>query len=179
MLDFNLMSKLTASLSLDLDNQWSYMRTHADSGWEQYPTYIPDLVPKVLDILGERGLKITFFLVGRDATFAQNKEALARITNEGHEVGNHSMNHLQWLHRLPDDELEREIGDAEEAIEAATGQRPLGFRGPGFACSERILRLLSRRGYRYDCSLFPTFLGPIARASYFMSARKLTEMVAE
>ena len=27
-----------ASLSLDLDNQWSYMKTHGDDGWESYPS---------------------------------------------------------------------------------------------------------------------------------------------
>jgi peptidoglycan/xylan/chitin deacetylase (PgdA/CDA1 family) len=75
--------------------------------------------------------------------------------------------------------LEHEIAAAEEHIEAVTGQRPRGFRGPGFACNERILGILARRGYDYDCSLFPTFLGPLARAYYFMSARRLSEKEAE
>jgi hypothetical protein len=150
------------------------MRTHADSGWDRYPSYLPTLVPRVLRLLGERGLRITFFLVGKDASFGENREFLRSITAAGHEVGNHSLNHLQWLHRLPDDELEREIAESEEHIEAATGQRPRGFRGPGFACSVRLLRVLKRHGYDYDCSTFPTFVGPLARAYYFMSARKLS-----
>ena len=33
--------KPLASLSLDLDNQWSYMKTHGDAGWEALPTYLP------------------------------------------------------------------------------------------------------------------------------------------
>jgi hypothetical protein len=37
--------------------------------------------------------------------------------------------------------------------------------------SETTLRVLLRRGYRYDASTFPTFLGPLARAYYFMTAR--------
>lgn len=169
------MEKLTASLSLDLDNQWSYMRTHGDAGWEQYPSYIDHLVPLVLDMLAQRGLKITVFIVGRDATLSQNQAALRSIPAAGHEVGNHSLDHLQWLHRLPDAELEREIAESEEHIEAVTGQRPRGFRGPGFACNERLLGVLQRRGYAYDCSLFPTFLGPLARAYYFMSSPTMTQ----
>ncbi|MDW8282897.1 MAG: polysaccharide deacetylase family protein [Myxococcales bacterium] len=170
---------IAASLSIDLDNQWSYMRTHADRGWEDYPSYLPWLVPRVLDLLAEQGLRITFFVVGRDAQAEDHREVLRRIVQEGHEVGNHSMNHLQWLHRLPQAELEHEIAEAEACIEAATGQRPRGFRGPGFACSQRILRLLARRGYEYDCSLLPTFVGPLARAYYFMSARRLSDQEAE
>ena len=57
----------TASLSLDLDNQWTYMRTHGDAGWESYPSYLDLVVPRVLRALAERDLKITFFIVGRDA----------------------------------------------------------------------------------------------------------------
>ncbi len=32
----NKMSKKIASLSLDLDNKWSYMKTHGDAGWETF-----------------------------------------------------------------------------------------------------------------------------------------------
>ena len=49
--------------------------------------------------------------------------------------------------------------------------RPDAFRGPGFSVSETTLRVLLRRGYRYDASTFPTFLGPLARAYYFMTAK--------
>ncbi len=31
------MRKPIASLSLDLDNKWSYMKTHGDAGWESFP----------------------------------------------------------------------------------------------------------------------------------------------
>ena len=52
-----------------------------------------------------------------------------------------------------------------------TGQRPVGFRGPGFSFSPAVLEVLCERGYEYDCSTFPTFLGPLARMYYFMTAR--------
>ena len=41
--------KPVASLSLDLDNQWSYMKTHGDAGWDAYPSYLDVVVPRVLD----------------------------------------------------------------------------------------------------------------------------------
>ena len=47
----------------------------------------------------------------------------------------------------------------------------MGFRGPGFSFSDELLRLLAERGYEYDASTFPTFLGPAARWYYFLTAR--------
>jgi hypothetical protein len=32
--------KRIASVSLDLDNQWSYMKIHGDKGWEEYPVLL-------------------------------------------------------------------------------------------------------------------------------------------
>ena len=62
-----MMKKPLLSLSLDLDNQWSYMKIHGDEGWETYPSYFDIFVPHVLDILDRWRLSITFFIVGLDA----------------------------------------------------------------------------------------------------------------
>jgi hypothetical protein len=164
-------NKQTASLSLDLDNKWSYLKTHGDAGWEQWPSYLNVLVPRVLEYLKQRDLTITWFVVGRDAALPHHRDVLKSITDAGHEIGNHSFNHEPWLHLYPEAEIEAELAKTEEAIEAATGVRPRGFRGPGYSLSETVLRVLKRRGYEYDCSTFPTYLGPLARAYYFMTAK--------
>ena len=160
-----------ASVSLDLDNLWSYMKTHGDPGWESRPSYLTTLLPPALDALDQQGLKITFFIVGLDAARNENSVALRAVTERGHEVGNHSFEHEQWLHLYPRDRLEREIADAEQAIVGATGQRPVGFRGPGFNWCPDLFEILLDRGYLYDATTLPTFLGPLARAYYFWSAR--------
>ena len=49
--------------------------------------------------------------------------------------------------------------------------RPRAFRGPGFSFSRETLEVLHRRGYAFDASTFPTFIGPAARAYYFMKSR--------
>ncbi len=163
--------KPVASLSLDLDNQWSYMKTHGDRGWESFPTYLPLVIPRILDFLAGRNLTISFFVVGQDAALEPNRGPLRALALAGHEIGNHSFHHQPWLHLYSEAEIEAELASAEEVIEAATGRRPVGFRGPGFSLSAATLRVLARRGYQYDASTFPTFLGPLARAYYFMTAR--------
>jgi peptidoglycan/xylan/chitin deacetylase (PgdA/CDA1 family) len=163
--------KPIASLSLDLDNKWSYMKTHGDRGWESYPSYLDVVVPRVLTLLQKRNCKITFFIVGQDAALEKNKAALRLISAAGHEIGCHSFRHEPWLHLYSAGEIESELALAEEHIERVTGQKPVGFRGPGFSFSEATLTTLARRGYLYDASTFPTFLGPLARAYYFFTAK--------
>jgi peptidoglycan/xylan/chitin deacetylase (PgdA/CDA1 family) len=164
-----------ASLSLDLDNQWSYMKTHGDRGWKSLPSYLDVVVPRVLEFLEGRSLKITFFLVGQDAVQEENAGLLAAIAQAGHEIGNHSYHHEPWLASSPVAEIEAEIARAEEAIRAATGRTPVGFRGPGYSTSATLIGVLARRGYLYDASTIPTFVGPLARAYYFRTARLSAE----
>ncbi|NLV20325.1 MAG: polysaccharide deacetylase family protein [Bacteroidetes bacterium] len=162
--------KPLAAISLDLDNQWSYMKIHGDEGWEEYQSYFDIFIPHVLDLLDELELKITFFIVGKDAESEDNRKYLRMITERGHEVGNHSYSHESWLQRYSYDEIEKEIVAAEDAIEKATGQRPKGFRGPGFSWSYDLLKILEKRGYLYDASTLPTYIGPLARKYYFMKS---------
>lgn len=164
-------TKPLASLSLDLDNQWSYMKIHGDAGWESFPSYLDVVVPRVLSFLQERELTISFFVVGQDAALEKNRDALSAVAAAGHEIGNHSFLHEPWLHLYSEEQLERECDKAEVAIERVTGLRPIGFRGPGFSVSPGTLRVLIRRGYRYDASTLPTFLGPVARAYYLMTTK--------
>lgn len=160
-----------ASLSLDLDNLWSYQKTHGDAGWDAYPTYLDAVVPRILELCAARDLTITVFVVGQDAADPRNHEALASLAAAGHEIGNHSFRHEPWMHRYSRAETDDELARTEEAIEAVTGTRPTGFRGPGYALSQTTLEVLVARGYRYDASTLPTWIGPLARAYYFRSAK--------
>jgi len=159
-----------ASLSLDLDNQWSYMKIHGEVGWDSYPSYIAIIVPRVLEILDQLGLKITFFVVGRDLDDEYNQPYLKEAIRRGHELANHSFSHDTWLHLCSKEQIQREIVETEVRIEKLSGQRPLGFRGPGFCWSPDLLETLTLRGYIYDATTLPTFIGPLARWYYFKTS---------
>lgn len=162
---------MRAALSLDLDNKWSYMKTHGERGWQSYPSYLDLLVPRALQLLRTLNLRITFFVVGQDAALDYNREALAQIPHYGHEVGNHSYFHEPWMHKRTHEQIDEELARAEESIESATGQHPRGFRGPGFVSSQALIDVLVKRGYLYDASSLPTFIGPLGRLYYFRTAR--------
>lgn len=159
------------SLSLDLDNQWSYMKIHGDSGWQSFPSYLDIFIPHILEILDALCLKITFFVVGQDAACSSNRPFLRSIVEHGHEIGNHSFHHESWLHLYSRSEIENEVIQAEEQIVNATGQKPLGFRGPGFTWSRDLFEVLCERGYLYDASTLPTYIGPLARRYYFFKSK--------
>src|SRR5512134_3163023 len=95
-----------ASLSLDLDNRWSYLKTHGDPGWQSFPSYLDLVVPRVLDNLHARNWTITFFIVGQDAALAKNHDAIRSIAKAGHEIGNHSFHHNPWLHLAPENDID-------------------------------------------------------------------------
>ncbi len=164
------MSKPLLSLSLDMDNQWSYMKIHGEEGWESYPSYLDIFVPHVLEILNELDLKITFFIVGQDAAFEKNHTFLKDIADAGHDIGNHSFKHETWLHLYTNEEMKNEIDSAHDAIADVTGKQPSGFRGPGFSWSNTLLEILEEKGYDYDASTLPTVIGPLARLYYFSTS---------
>lgn len=158
---------MLSCISLDLDDQWSYMKVHGDAGWEKFPSYLNVVIPIVLDVLDELDIKITFFIVGKDASVEKNHKVLKSIVERGHEVGNHSFHHESWLQSYSKEKIEEEIINAEEAIYEATGQRPNTFRGPGFSWSNDLLMVLKKRNYIFDASLLPTYISPLMRQYYF------------
>ena len=168
-----------AAISFDLDNLWSYAKTHGDAGWESYPSYFDVLLPRVCDILDEQGLRITFFIVGRDAALAKNGKALELISRRGHSAGNHSFNHEPWYTRYSRPRIEEEIEKTERAVMNATGLKTTGFRGPGFSWSPDVFDILLERGYTYDASTLPSFLGPLGRLYYFAQSRLSDEQKEE
>lgn len=169
------MNKPIASLSLDLDNKWSYMKTHGDAGWESLPSYLDVCVPRVLKFLKERDLDLTFFIVGQDAALDKNREAIGQIAAAGHEIGNHSFRHEPWLHLYSKAELREEFEKTENALENVTGKVPKGFRGPGYSLSPTVLEVLAERGYEYDGSTLPTYIAPLARAYYFFKSPEMSD----
>jgi peptidoglycan/xylan/chitin deacetylase (PgdA/CDA1 family) len=160
----------TASVSLDMDNLWSYMKIHGDSEWVSRPSYLDALAPRMLEVFEAHKLTATVFVVGADAAREDGAKAVAAIAAACHEVANHSYEHEPWLHTYDRGRLEEELARTEDALTAAGAPRPVGFRGPGYSLSPVLVELLAERGYVYDASTLPTWVGPLARAYYFRSA---------
>jgi len=94
----------------------------------------PETTPRLLDILKQRNIKATFFMIGQNAE--RNPTIVQRILAEGHEIGNHSWTHPQ-LSKLPDDRVTDEINKTQAAIKSASGYTPVLLRPPYGAITAR------------------------------------------
>src|ERR1051326_3467506 len=85
------------------------------------------LTPRLLDLLAEHHIHVTFFVVGENV--AEHPEILQRAVREGHEIGNHSWSHPNLV-KISDESVRSQIQRTEEAITNAIGSRPTLFRPP-------------------------------------------------
>jgi len=84
---------------------------------------IPEVTPDVLDVLKKYQVKATFFCVGEN--LEKNKDIIARIEKEGHEVGNHTYNHLKgW--RTKDEDYFTNIDKFESLYPTKLFRPPYG-----------------------------------------------------
>jgi peptidoglycan/xylan/chitin deacetylase (PgdA/CDA1 family) len=87
---------------------------------------------KVLDILDQAGAKGTFFVIGDKAQ--AHPDVIAEIVRRGHEVGLHSFSHDHLLFMRPQSAIAKDIVRTQDAVEKASGVRPMLFRPPvGFS----------------------------------------------
>jgi len=84
--------------------------------------------PKLLDLLREKGVKATFFVVGKRAD--QYPEIVRRAWEEGHLVANHTWSHCHLFCFLTPARLRTEIERGTESVRRICGFRPRLFRSP-------------------------------------------------
>ncbi|WMX43687.1 polysaccharide deacetylase family protein [Streptomyces roseicoloratus] len=84
--------------------------------------------PRLLDILKEKEVPATFFLLGKKHV-ERYPQVVKRIADEGHEVANHT-----WTHRILTDldaaEIRDELSRTQDAIARITGRKPTLMRPP-------------------------------------------------
>ncbi|MET9209525.1 polysaccharide deacetylase family protein [Streptomyces bacillaris] len=100
--------------------------------------------PELLDILKEKKVSATFFLLGRNHVL-KHPDTVRRIQDEGHEVANHT-----WTHKILTDEepeeIRAELEKTQEAIEKITGKRPRLMRPPQGRTDDQVSRISKELG---------------------------------
>lgn len=116
-----------------------------------------DVTARMLDTLGELGIKATFFVIGRNAAMAP--DLLRRADVEGQLVASHSQDHHRLGMFRGRQYWHRQLQRADESIARALGRRPalfrppMGFKHPPLAAAARArgqtIVTWSRRAF--DC----------------------------
>lgn len=100
---------------------------------------------KILDILKENEVKAVFFITGHYLN--TEPELVKRMIEEGHTVGNHTVNHKS-LPGLIDSEIEKEIMDLHNALYDKFNYEMTYFRPPKGEFSEKSLNVVTKLGYK-------------------------------
>jgi peptidoglycan/xylan/chitin deacetylase (PgdA/CDA1 family) len=99
------------------------------------------LTPRLLDILKERHIHATFFVLGQRVQ--DHPEILQREIAEGHEVGNHSWDH-KALNKLAEGGLQHELADTSDLIKQTIGKPVTLMRPPYGATNPRLSRAIEK-----------------------------------
>ncbi len=110
-----------------------------DEGYENGYT------PQILDTLKKTKTPAAFFVTGQ--FIKEHPELVKRMTNEGHIVGNHSVNHPSFP-EVDDARLTEEICGLNKMYNELTGKNMSYLRPPKGEFSERTLALSKKLGYK-------------------------------
>lgn len=146
-----------ASVSVDLDEIPNYFEIHG-LGEPTGPSssLVYDVALARLRALADVGrFPLTLFTIGRDMERREARDGLRAAASAGHEIGNHSLDHRYDLVRLGRGAITHQIAEGARVVEAATGQKPVGFRAPGYTITDEVFDVLRELEVTYDASVFP------------------------
>lgn len=109
-----------------------------DAAWGNEDTKI------LLDILDKYNVKVTFFMTGE--WVKAFPEDVKEIQKRGHDLGNHSQNHLQ-MSRLSRDKCIKEIMDVHSRVKELTGVEMCLFRPPYGDYNNTLINAVEECGY--------------------------------
>lgn len=100
---------------------------------------------KILDVLKKHCVPACFFVTG---PYLQNEpELIYRMVEEGHDVGNHTINHPS-MPSLSEDELEYELIELDRIFYETTGKTMKFLRPPMGEHSEKSMQISKKLGYK-------------------------------
>ncbi|WP_429951545.1 polysaccharide deacetylase family protein [Enterococcus sp. AZ101] len=101
----------------------------------------PDTTPRLLDILKEKGVTATFFMLGQNVV--KHEALVKRVAEEGHEVASHSYSHPQ-LTSVDAQRVTEEVQNTDKAIYHAIGKLPTDFRPPYGAVNKEVATIIGK-----------------------------------
>ena len=104
----------------------------------------PVYTPLILDILAKYDAKATFFVTGKKAD--EYPDVLKRIVKEGHEVANHTYNHVRG-NKMNSKKLITELETTAESIKRITKIKPALFRPVGGFYNDLIINTAVNNNY--------------------------------
>jgi len=146
-------------LSVDVEDwfqTYNYERIIPRDTWNACELRVEANTRRLLDILGRKGVRATFFVLG---WIADRVPGLVRsVLEDGHEVATHGYSHRRLID-LNAESFREDLRRSLDSLNAAGATRVQGFRAPSFSLvrdTQWALDVLTEYGLEYDSSIFPT-----------------------
>ncbi|MCP3920336.1 MAG: DUF3473 domain-containing protein [bacterium] len=147
------------ALSFDVEEffQVANLKEHfPPDKWDDVPSRLDVGMDAILALLDAHGARATMFFLG---WIAERHPALVRrCVDAGHEIASHGYEHKFLGEIATPEALDLDLARTEEALIAAGGPRPVGFRASTFTLTRDTwwaFDVLVARGYQYDSSVHP------------------------
>jgi polysaccharide deacetylase family protein (PEP-CTERM system associated) len=142
------------ALTVDLED-WFHGLDLPPERWAGLESRAVASTMHLLDLLATHDASATFFVLGRIAE--THPDLVARILDDGHEVGSHGYDH-QFVYRQSPDGFARDLDASLEALRRAGAPNVVSYRAPYFSITRRSLWALDRlaaAGIVRDSSIMP------------------------
>lgn len=148
------MNNAPISISINLDSlneAYGFPENYEDQTFHRIFNRIEKLSSKF-------NFPLSIFVIGKDLENEKNLIQIKKWHDNGHEIGNHSYNHLFNFGSLDSNNLKDEIFKTHEKIFKIIGHEPKGFIAPTWGFSKKLLEILLELKYEYDTSSFPSII---------------------
>lgn len=105
-----------------------------------------DDIDSILNTLDKYNCKATFFVVGDWAE--KYADSLKKISDRGHEIGNHSYNHADYT-KMSAEQITADLDKCDAVIEQITGKRPYLMRAPSGGYNDTVIKAVDKSGRTY------------------------------
>lgn len=135
-------------ISNEFQKSFSGVLFHPDSQQKPMLALTFDDGPKagvtdlLLDELKKRHVKVTFFLIGSQADFPENREIIRRMAEDGHQIGCHTYHHVQMT-SLSENQQKQEILQWYQAVSGIIGDFNYAIRPPYGCVDNAVCRSLN------------------------------------
>ena len=146
------------ALTIDVEDYYqvsAYEPVVRFEDWERYESRVERNTQRILNILQERNVKATFFVLGWVAE--RYPKIVKAIHTEGHEIASHGYAH-RLVYQMGPDKFREDISKAKAILEEITGELVTGYRAPSYSITQQSLwglDILVDEGFQYDSSIFP------------------------
>ena len=152
--------QITNYLTVDVEDYYqvsAFEKVIDTNSWNKYESRVEQNTEAILDILSDRDITATFFVVGWIAK--KYPDLIRKIVEKGHEIGCHSYWHKK-IYDLTPAQFKEDTTRAKSILEDISGKLLKGYRAPSYSITRQslwALDILADIGFEYDSSIFPTY----------------------